>query len=131
MKFFFDNNISPSIARGINELCQPYHCSAVALRDKFEKDTNDIDWLLTLKSEGNWVIISQDRFVKNNLEKEAFYRGDSIAFIFAKGWVNLKYWEKAAKMVKIWPKVIEQANLATSGVFEIPVNSTKFKQAKL
>lgn len=131
MKFILDNNISPHIAHGINKFCAHEGHEVIALRDKFKENTSDLEWLSTLKKEGNWVIISHDRFAKNNLEKEAFYRGDSLAFILKKGWSGLKYWEKAAKIVKIWPAVVNQANLVDSGVFEIPVNGGKFKQAKL
>ena len=105
---------------------------AIHLRDKFDPSTSDLEWITELKKEKDWIIISQDRFAKNKLEKEAFYKSDLLAFVLTKGWSQQKYWEKAHKIIRIWPTIIDQANLVKSGgVFEVPLTGTKVKVTKL
>ena len=43
MKVLLDNNLSPKIAKALNELFYPEH-EVVALRDKFAGDTSDEEW---------------------------------------------------------------------------------------
>lgn len=42
MKLLFDNNLSPRVARAIHQLIEP-DSRAVALRDKFDATTPDIE----------------------------------------------------------------------------------------
>ena len=90
MRFFFDNNLSPYLARAINELGKPDGTDVVPLADKFPRNTADFEWIAALGAEGDWSIVSHDRFTKNDLEKEAFRRSGLTAFILSKTWSNLR-----------------------------------------
>ena len=119
--------MSPAIAGAINQLCSPKGIEAVHLREKFPENTPDLEWITKLKKEKDWIIVSQDRFAKNKLEKEAFYKSDLLAFVLIKGWSHQSYWDKAHKIVRIWPNIIDQANLIKSGgVIEVPLTGKKF-----
>lgn len=129
MKFFIDNNLPPAIARALDELTKD--AQVTHLREKFDPGTDDLTWITQLKREGHWVVVSNDRFAKNDLEKEAFYESDILVFRLAKGWANLDYWTKSAKLVHVWPILMKQAGLITGGgVFEVTV-AGKLKQIKL
>lgn len=72
MRVLVDNNISPKIARALNELFSPIH-EVVALRDKFSTNTPDEEWITALSADGHWVVISGDRRItRNNAEFAAF-----------------------------------------------------------
>ena len=135
MRFFFDNNLSKRLARAIGELSATEGVDVVHLTEKFPDDTPDVDWIDTLAAEEDWVVISQERLIKNPLEKEALRRSGLTAFILVKGWSKYQHWDKAAQMVRWWPRIMEMAELVEGGaVFEVPWRVTgkgKFHPIKL
>ena len=134
MRFFFDNNLSPYLAKAIHALCEPRGSQVWHLRQKFSGTTSDVEWINALAADGGWCVVSQDRLTKNPLEKEALRQSGLVAFIMAKGWVKYEGWEKAWRLVRWWPRIMEQANLVEGGaVFEVPikfVGKGKFKPIK-
>jgi len=121
VKFFFDNNISIRLARAIGALCEADDVLVQHLKEKFLEDISDIDFINALAKEGDWVIISQDRLIKNPLEKEALRRSGLTAFILRKNWGNHEHWIKAAQLVRWWPIITSIAQHLTGGaVFEVP-----------
>ena len=122
MKFLFDHNLSPHLARAIAALSLPHNHTVIALRERFPPSTKDADWLTELAKEGGWVVISQDRFKKGSLEKEAIRSSGLITFILKKGWSNHDGWEKAHRLVRWWPRIIQQAEGVTGGAaFYVPL----------
>lgn len=132
MRFLLDNNLPPPLARALHELSKNDGHEVVHLRDKFPADTSDIVWIDVLRTEGNWVIISQDRFRKGALEAKAIRDCGLIVFCLAKHWNKEKYWEKAHNLVRWWPSIIQQAELISGGAaFKIPwrlSSKAKFEQ---
>ena len=61
MKLLFDHNLSPKVARAINELVRDDLSQAVPLRAKFPLDAVDTFWIEQLGKEGGWSVISGDR----------------------------------------------------------------------
>ena len=135
MRFLFDNNLSPHLAKAIHVLSEPHGAEVQHIRDKFASNTPDHKWINALAAEGSWCIISQDRLTKNSLEKEALRRSGLTAFILAKGWIDHTEWEKAWHLMRWWPRIMEQADLVTGGAaFEVPFRFSgkgQFKQIKL
>ncbi len=135
MRFFFDNNLSPFLAKAIHELCRPHGATVLHLRDRYDAKTRDEIWIEQLGAEGGWSIVGQDRFLKNNLEKEALRQSGLVAFVLSKGWSDQKEWDKAWHLVRWWPRIMEQAALIEGGaVFEVPVRFSgkgKFRQILL
>jgi hypothetical protein len=50
----------------------------LALKDRFPPDTKDVDWILELKAEGGWAVISQDRFSKGDAECSGLMKPDTL-----------------------------------------------------
>ncbi len=133
MKFFFDNNLPPSLPRALNELCERESHQAVALKDKFDQNIKDVEWIECLSNEKDWIVLTHDNLNKG-LEREALRRAGLVVFFLDKSWVNHNYWEKASQLIKWWPKIMEQAERIQGGAaFKVPWNLSgkgKFEQLR-
>ncbi|HMS26376.1 MAG TPA: hypothetical protein PKC80_03285 [Burkholderiaceae bacterium] len=136
MNFLFDHNLPPSWARALDALStKKFEPGAVgyvvALKDKFSPDTTDTVWLTTLKAEGNWTVISGDAFRKNNAEKELVRSRGLNIFVLPKVWQSQQHWERTARLIEWWPKIVIQANSVDKAYLEIPWRlSGKFMQVR-
>lgn len=121
MRFLFDNNLAPYLAKAIAALCEPEDVQVVHLRDRFTENTPDVEWIEALSMDADWVGVAINRFKKTPFEREALRRSGLTAFILVKGWGNQKYWDQAAQLVRWWPRIMEQAELVQPGaIFEVP-----------
>lgn len=117
MKFLFDNNLSPHLAHAIGELSkfEEGPPEVIHLRDRFPAETPDVEWITALAAEGGWAVLSQDRFTKSTLEREALRRSGLIVFALAKVWTGQRHWEKAHNLVRWWPAILDQATRYQGG----------------
>jgi hypothetical protein len=111
VKFFFDNNLSPHLAHAIGELSKGESQPPLVkhLKDKFSGNTPDHQWIDALAAEGDWVVISQDALMKNDLEREALRRSGLVVFALAAAWSSQTHWIKAQNLVKWWPAIMDHA----------------------
>jgi ribonuclease BN (tRNA processing enzyme) len=73
VRFFFDHNIAPKIARAVRELASAQGIEVVHLTDKFDPSTPDVEWISSLRREGDWIIVSGDiRISKSRAERAAW-----------------------------------------------------------
>lgn len=124
MKFLVDNNLSPALAKALNELSAAEPHEIVHLREHFPHDTADHVWIGELGKQGGWSIVSQDRLFKGSLEKEALRRAGLTAFILQRAWTRLRHWEKSWRLVRWWPSIVEISERVDGGAFEVPVRFT-------
>jgi hypothetical protein len=115
VKFFLDNCLPPRWARALTALADPGEFEVVYLRQKFAQDIADIEWIKRLSLEGDWTIVSGDlRIVKLRHEREAWLTSGLTAFFLVKGW-DLELWEKTSRIVRWWPKILQQARMVEPG----------------
>lgn len=121
MKFLFDNNLPPSLARGIAELSkfEPAVDKVVSLRDKFPANTPDTVWLEALMREGGWIVVSIDRFKKSSAEREMLRRQGLTVFVLDPQW-SKPYWVQAAQLVLWWPKILAVPKLTSKTAVRVP-----------
>jgi len=136
MKYFFDNNLSPHLAHAIQELCRVEDTVArvIHLRDRFARDAKDHDWIKELGEEGRWVVISQDAFRKNDIERKALRDSGLTTFVFHRQWAERQHWDKAQNLVKWWPAILDQSRRVKGGAaFRVPwrYSGGKFEQIPL
>lgn len=135
MNYFFDNNLSPHLAHAIRELCKTDTrvTEVIHLRDKYPPNIKDHEWLSDLGKLGRWVVISQDTFRKNDLEREALRKSGLIVFALSKQWATHQYWLKAHNLVKWWPDVMDQVDRISGGAaYRVAWQHTKrFEQIKI
>ena len=123
MKFFFDNNLALKIAKGLNGFVAPDH-KVVHLRELFEGDVDDVEWMRALAKGDNWIIVTADVNIgKNPHEIAAWKEAGHTIFFLKRGWLNLSFWEQAHKFTKCFPQIIEKATSARRGSsFIVSVN---------
>lgn len=117
MRFFFDNNLPPKLAKSLHVLVEPDH-QVVHLKDRFAANTTDETWMAALAKEQDWIIISGDLQIKKNPHEVQAWRaaGHTIFFLKA-GWINLPFWMQAWKFVKCFPEIVLAADRAKKGLF--------------
>ena len=123
MKFFFDNNLSPHLARAVGAASLRDDVDVRHLRDKFLPNISDSEWLGDLSREGGWTIISGDRRVLSHPEERAAWRqaGLTTFFLSQKAWHTNTYWEIVWRFFRWWPVVVDQADRVQAGAaFEVP-----------
>lgn len=135
MRFLIDNNLPPPLAKALHELSLKEQVEVFHLRQKFPGSTPDIEWITRLSGEGDWAVVSKDRFRKGNAEKAALKRSGLTVFYLNKSWSSQKYWSVAQRLVHWWPSIIEQASGIEDGAaFEVPWNSAskgRFRKIQL
>ena len=135
MKFLFDNNLPPRLARGIEALSrgEPDVEAVVPLRDKFAANTADVVWLEELATEGGWIVVSIDRFKKSSAERELMRRQGLTVFVLDPQW-SKPFWTQASQLVLWWPKVLDVARLTSKTALRVPwrfSSKSTFEQVRL
>jgi hypothetical protein len=127
VKFFFDNNLSPHLARALHELIHPDGHEVVHLRAKFAPNTPDTIWIAQLAQEAEWVIVSGDmRIHKHSAEKAVWKSAKLMGFFLAKGWMNITPMDQAWRLIKWWPDVIKQVDIGAPGAtYSLGLNPLK------
>lgn len=128
MTFFFDRNVPIALARMLDHYDRQH--DTVYLDDRFPKTTADSDWLVEIaKWDPKPVVISGDgRILSNPAERQVLSGLPLSFFVFAEGWCNLAWRERAWKTVKVWPRIVEAANCRRPTVFRVPMTAQKVEQ---
>jgi hypothetical protein len=123
VKFFFDNNLAPKIAKGLNGFVSPDH-QVFHLKERFPANTDDVEWMQQLAQEEDLIIVTADvRIGKNPQEIEAWKQAGHTIFFLKPGWTHMRFWDQAQKFIKYFPAIIEKAQIAERGSsFIVSVN---------
>jgi hypothetical protein len=115
VKFFFDNNLAPKIAKGLNGFVFPDH-QVIHLKEEFPAKTDDVVWMKQLANEEDLIIVTADiRIGKNPQEVEAWKQAGHTIFFLKPGWTDMPFWNQAQKFVKCFPSIIDKAKNAERG----------------
>lgn len=114
MKFFFDNNLPPVLAKAMGVIAEDEGDQIQHLRLMFPPETPDVEWLNAIGTSREWVVISRDGFSKTTEEKREIVNRSHCAFILSKGW-NLKLWILASKLLLRWLDIRKTAGESRVG----------------
>lgn len=130
MRFFFDNCVSVRFVQALSVLAQIQGYELVHLTEHFPPDATDEEWLQSLATDRDWVIISGDpRISRGRAQRIAWQESGLTAFFFADGWASKGFWKQAESLVRWWPQIVLKAREATPGTgYLIPWNGKDFKQ---
>ncbi len=123
MRFFFDNNLAPKLARGFHQFVAGEH-EVIHLRDRFKQNASDVDWMRELAAESSWVMLSGDVAIGRNPHEIAAWKAAGHTIFFLKsGWTNIEFWQQVQKLARCFPMIIAEARRAKPGAsFLVTVN---------
>ena len=127
MKVIIDENLSPAIAKALNELFAGEH-DVEHIRDKFGPGVKDADWIARLSHEGHWIVISGDASIaKKKAEQAAFRNSRLIGFFLAPALNGAKVTKQMQRLLALWDDIEIIANRVASD--ELPIRG-KIRQLR-
>ena len=123
MKFFIDNNLSPNLAAGMKAFQEP----VIHLRDIFQPDAPDVDWLKYIGTRG-WFLITRDLQTRKKPAELQSIRDNAVGAFYLGG-KNLNHCQLIRQLVRNWPRIKELAKkTAPPFAFRVPPRGTKFER---
>jgi PIN like domain len=121
MRFFFDRNMSPRLARMIDVYDIEHTVRHHDEDPRFHKQTPDTEWMRTLAGDDPaWVVVSGDgRILRNKAERAVLREANLTFFYLTAQWTHMKVYEFAWKFLKVWPVLIDNADLRAPRIFEV------------
>jgi predicted nuclease of predicted toxin-antitoxin system len=121
MKFFFDNNLSILLVKGMKEFGE----DVIHLKEIFEEKTEDSEWLKDI-GEKRYILITKDLRIRHNpAEIEALRKYKVGAFFL--GGKNLNRCRLIQQVVRNWPRIKELAEKSSPPyAFRVPPQGTSF-----
>lgn len=135
MKAQLDENLPRGLARALNSIAISDEHEIIHVLDLVAPGTSDVDLFEASIGAGVQVHITQDNHNRRPIEREAIARSGLIVFVLAKGWSSLTLYDKAARLIEWWPRIMNQAELITPpAMFRVPVrkvNKGRFEPIKI
>jgi hypothetical protein len=126
MKFFFDNNLSESLVKGLREFGE----DVIHLKELFDENTEDILWLKHLGQERMVLITKDERIRRNPFELKAL-RDNKVGAFFLGGKKQGRC-QIIQQIVRNWPRIKEKSiNTRPPFAFRIPPIGTKFDKIEI
>ena len=119
MNFFFDNNISPNLAKAMN-LLEEGEGSVKHLKDRFPGDERDENWLPHVGN-NDLILITRDRRIRRRPAELSAYKRYKVGAFILTGKVMTK-WQGIKQLILAWEE-IKRLNIATNKpyAFQIPL----------
>lgn len=112
MTYFFDNNISPRLARILRLL----DVHAVALREEFAQDTPDHVYLTEIKQRG-WTLVTCDGRVRTRPPESLALRTAGITSVFIRSFfLEMNLWDQAIWLLRHWREIDQYLSVHRHGV---------------
>lgn len=116
MKVLFDENLPALLAESVQVLArdEPYEVHHVI--PWLGAGTTDVNWMKEVGREGGWIVISNDHHISTRPHEIAAWRQHGvIGFILPKMFNQLRFWDKAAFLIRWWETIMEAAKAAKPG----------------
>jgi hypothetical protein len=106
MRFIFDNNLSPRLAKALNALREQDGDSVAHLRERGLDSVPDEEYIRQLAQEDDWTVVTCDIAISRKPHQvQAWLDSGLIFVILKKGWISLDFWKKAWKLIKLWREI--------------------------
>jgi PIN like domain len=126
MKFYFDNNLSPRLARAMNELAADEGDTIVHAREKNLQHLPDDEYIRVLSEEGGWVIVTTDLGMSRSPHLvQALASSGLVSVSLRHGWLEMGGMRIAAGLMTRWAKIKEAVVTARPAtVVFVPIRGT-------
>ena len=135
MKAQLDENLSPALARALNSLVEPDDHEVIHVNELVPRGTSDVDLFAAVAKANVKIHITQDHHHRKQIERDAIAGAGLVVFVLNKGWASQPHFEKAARLIQWWPRIIEHAeSMSPPAVFRVPWHKAgkgKFEQVKI
>jgi hypothetical protein len=135
VRVFFDNCTSPVLADTLNGFLKHRGHDAVHLRDHFQADTPDIDWIRALADvKTTVVVITGDARIQKNKAERAAYRAAGLrGFVLNPAYHRTAQNITASVLIRRWPDIEDMVSRVEAPfLYELPINySSKLKALPL
>lgn len=126
MKYFFDENFSPKLARAINEL-DAYN-EVLSTVDEFGRGLPDEE-LIPKIGQLEGILITQDFKIQKTQQLYQLYQDHSVGVFFFKFISGSKLWDINVGAIKLWLKLTNLAEKTHPPFgYRVMVNRGKFNQ---
>jgi len=116
-----DENLPPALARALHCLAEDDGHSVIHVTTVIPRGTPDVNLLRETSELGIHVHITQDHHYRRPDERDTIATLSMAIFVLAKGWQDQLYFDKAARLIQWWPRIIEQAEQARlPAIFLVP-----------
>jgi hypothetical protein len=121
MRAQLDENLPPALARALSCLVETDGHSVLHVTALVPRGTLDVDLFHETTRAGIQIHITQDHHHRRPIERDAIARLGLVVFVLAKGWTSQPYYEKAARLIQWWPRIVEQAHsMKPPAMFRVP-----------
>src|SRR5437867_1897717 len=119
MRFLLDSWFAPRQARALNELVRPEH-SFEHLHDKFSPDGKTEDWVMEIKRDTGWVVVSGDPDAARSAhECRAWREAGLTVFFLTRDWMSIPPFQQHTKFLLLLKKVLARAEQGPGGGFTL------------
>ena len=123
MKFIFDENLPPTLARGLAAFGEPTEHST----DHFPAGTKD-EILLEFIGTNQYIFITRDTRIRFNPQEVAAIRRHNVGAFILQG-KSLAAWDIVRQLVRNWHRILELSNKERKPfIYLIPRTGTKIQQ---
>jgi len=127
LKFLLDNNLSPYLAKALNDLSKLEEVEVRHLKELFDPDISDNEWISELSIRGGWATLTYDRRIR--IEINAWHESNLIFVFLPSKFANYDFWNQVWRIMKIWPEIIKKTKKAKPGTgFKLNTNCTKLEK---
>ncbi|WP_414674574.1 hypothetical protein [Luteibacter sp.] len=121
MRAQLDENLPPALARALHCLAEDDGHSVTHVTAVVPRGTPDVELLLETSKLGVHVHITQDHHHRRPNERDTIATLSMAVFVLAKGWQGQPFFDKAARLVQWWPRIVEQAEATKPpAIFLVP-----------
>jgi hypothetical protein len=135
MKAQLDENLPPALAQALNCLVEDDGHSVTHVTALIPRGTPDVELLLETSKLGVGVHITHDHHHRRREERDAIATLSMAVFVLAKGWQGKPYFDKAARLIQWWPRIVEQAEtVKPPAIFLVPWSvgtNGRFEQVRI
>ncbi|HET6912053.1 MAG TPA: hypothetical protein VFH71_01785 [Rhodanobacteraceae bacterium] len=135
MKAQIDENLSPALARALHCLAEADDHQVIHVTELVPRGTSDVDLFAAVARARIQIHITQDHHNRRPIERDAIASSGLIVFVLDKGWTSQPLFEKAARLIQWWPRIIEHAEaMSPPAVFRVPwrkIGKGKFEQVRI
>ncbi len=109
--FFFDNCISPKLAR----IFRIMGAEVLHLRDEYAPDTADLMWISEVGAKGYIALTVDGRILRNVEEREARRAAKLRTLFLHDSFANSNQWQQLVKLATWWPAIQKAADKCKEG----------------